>query len=236
MVHVNIRKPDPSWADPQYLSTDIVLFTIEERRIHVLLLRREREPFKGQWALPGGFVHTDESLDDAALRLLHQKLGIKDVHIEQLFTFGDKRRGPQLRVVTTAYLAVARLSDVRAGVLGEDSSYALFPIEDLPRLAFDHNKIFQTALDRLRHKANYTTICSRFLERHFSLSDLQEMYEVILGQRLDKRNFRKKMLQLGILKALQETRQEPAGRPARLYAFSRPGVVTLQERGILVPF
>ncbi len=236
MVQVNASKPKPGWADPQYLTTDLVLFTIEDKSLKVLLVRRANEPFKGYWALPGCFVLTEESLDQAALRLVKEKTGARDVYLEQLFTFGDTRRGPELRVVTTAYYGVAPSHRLREHSKVDGTSSRLVPVKELPRLGFDHAKIVQVALERLRHKVNYTTICHQVLEERFTLPDLQEVYEIILDQKLDKRNFRRKMLQLGVFKDLRQIRQEPTGRPARLYAFSRPGVVRLQERGILVPF
>ena len=236
MAEDSDNKAKRDWADPQYLTTDLVLFTIEDKMLKVLLVRRANEPFKGYWSLPGCFVLTEESLDQAAARLLREKTGAHGVYLEQLFTFGDTRRGPELRVVTTAYFGVANVRNLRAKILASAGSTQLLPVSDLPRLGFDHNKIVKVALERLQHKVNYTTMCSELLEHRFTLPDLQEVYEIILNQRLDKRNFRKKMQQLGILKDLEEIRQEPMGRPARLYSFARQGVVTLQERGILVPF
>lgn len=232
----NGRLAKRGWADPQYLTTDLVLFTVEDRCLKVLLVRRANEPFKGYWALPGCFVLTKESLDQAASRLLREKTGTQEAYLEQLFTFGDTRRGPALRVVTTAYFGLAPVDGLRSNPTGGPHNTRLLPVQDMPRLGFDHNKIVGVALERLRHKVNYTTICHCLLGHRFTLPDLQEVYEIILDQRLDKRNFRKKMLQLGILKDLRATRQEPMGRPARLYAFARQGVVKLQERGILVPF
>ena len=232
----NGKRARRGWADPQYLTTDLVLFTVEDRRLKVLLVRRVNEPFKGYWSLPGCFVLTEESLDQAAARLLQEKTGARDAYLEQLFTFGDTRRGPQLRVVTTAYYGLAPLDTLRSQPEREAANTQLLPVGALPRLGFDHNKIVRVALERLRHKVNYTTICHQLLDDRFTLTDLQEVYEIILDQRLDKRNFRKKMLQLGMLKDIHEINQEPTGRPARLYSFARQGVVKLQERGILVPF
>ena len=225
-----------TWAEPQYLTTDLVLFTIEGQRLKVLLVRRVNDPYKGRWGLPGGYVQTEESLDEAAHRLLREKTGAQDVYLEQLFTFGDMRRGPTFRVVTTAYFGVTCPKKLRLDSLDGSRNTQLFSIHQLPPLAFDHEKIIRYGVERLRHKVNYTTICHQLLQEDFTLPELQRVYEIILAQRLDKRNFRKKMLQLGILKDLRKERHEATGRPARLYAFGRSGVVKLQEKGILVPF
>jgi 8-oxo-dGTP diphosphatase len=227
-------KPNPAWADPQYLTTDLVLFTIKDEALNVLLRQRAQDPFKGHWTLPGGFVHTDESLEKAASRLLRDKIGVDDVYLEQLFTFGDTLRGPELRVVTTAYVGVVHHKKFPASLF--TSEWKLFPAQRLPKLGFDHDRIMEYALERLRHKINYTTIVHELLEKAFTLSDLQQVYEIILNQKMDKRNFRKKMLLLGILKDLASVRKEATGRPARLYGFARRGIVKLQERGVLVPF
>ncbi len=236
VLQMNAKKAKRGWADPQYLTTDLVLFTIEEKQLKVLLMRRAHEPFKGFWALPGCFVLTEESLEQAAARLLLEKTGVRNGYLEQLFTFGDTRRGPELRVVTTAYYGVAPAQNFKANLNGQAEALQLFPIDALPDLGFDHAKIVSMAVERLRHKVNYTTISQPLLDEHFTLTDLQEVYEIILHQKLDKRNFRRKMQQLGILKNLHQIRHEPAGRPAGLFSFAKPGVTRLQERGILVPF
>src|SRR3989338_3616774 len=221
--------------DRHTVAADIVLFTIQDGSLKVLLVRRDRLPFRGRWSLPGGFVRTDESIDEAALRELQEETNIGNVYLEQLYTFGERDLDPRGRVVTVAYYALVHWQQFQ--VRGKpDGSAAWFAIKRLPELAFDHRRIIDYALERLRNKINYTTVGFQFLPRQFTLTELQRAYEVILEQRLDKRNFRKKMLQLGILKGTGQFNTNGRQRPARVYTFAEPKVIKLQEKGIIVPF
>jgi len=220
----------------QAVTVDVVLFTIQEDRLHVLLIQRKHPPFKGAWALPGGFVRRDESVDDAALRELQEETNVRSVYLEQLATFGEPDRDPRERVITVAYYALINWERVQLKARTDAAAAAWFPVKQLPPLVFDHKQIVAYALERLRHKVNYTTVCFQLLPKQFTLTELQRVYEIILDQQLDKRNFRKKMLQLKILKAAGGFKQEGPQRPARLYTFPEPKVITLQEKGILVPF
>jgi len=217
------------------ISVDVALFTIQGGTLKVLLVKREAPPYRGTWALPGGMVRQEESVDAAALRELQEETNIGNIYLEQLYTFGEPIRDPRGRVVTVAYYALVNsqqfeLKSRRA------SEANWFSVKRLPPLAFDHRRIADYALERLRNKINYTTVGFQLLPREFTLTDLQSSYEVILGQRLDKRNFRRKMLQLGILKSTRQFRASGRQRPARLYTFTEPKVVKLQEKGIIVPF
>ncbi len=224
-----------SAVDRHTVAVDIVLFTIQEGSLKVLLVRRDRLPFRGRWSLPGGFVRTDESVDEAALRELQEETNIGNVYLEQLYTFGDRDRDPRGRVVTVAYYALVNSRSFQ--VRGKpDAAAAWSAVKRLPELAFDHGRIVEYALERLRNKINYTTVGFQVLPRQFTLTELQSAYEVILNQRLDKRNFRKKMLQLGILKGTGQFNTNGRQRPARLYTFAEPKVIKLQEKGIIVPF
>jgi len=217
------------------VSVDIVIFSIADGTLQVLLVKRGIPPFLGRWALPGGFVHDDESLDDAALRELREETGVADVYLEQLYSFGAPRRDPRGRIVTVAYFALIA-SDrvaVKAASGAADARWAR--IDDLPPLAFDHAEILEYALVRLRNKLEYTTVGFQLLPAKFTLTALQRVYEVILGRRLDKRNFRRKMAVLGILRALREW-QHDGRRPARLYEFSASRFEKLKDKGILFPF
>ena len=218
------------------IAVDVVLFTIQGGTLKVLLVKREHAPFRGMWALPGGLVSKDESVDDAALRELQEETNIGNIYLEQLYTFGEPTRDPRGRVITVAYYALVNWQQFQLKARQRVSEASWFPVKRLPALAFDHERIIDYALERLRNKINYTTVGFQLLSRQFTLTELQSSYEVILGQRLDKRNFRRKMLQLGILKGTREFQANGRQRPARLYTFTEPKVVKLQEKGIIVPF
>ena len=218
------------------VAADVALFTIQDGTLKVLLVKRQHAPFRGTWALPGGFVEEEESVDAAALRELQEETNIDNVYLEQLYTFGELNRDPRGRVVSVAYYALVNWQQFQLRARRRVSEASWFPVKRLPRLAFDHNSIVDYALERLRNKINYTTVGFQLLSRHFTLTELQRSYEVILGQRLDKRNFRRKMLQLGILKPTRDFQATGRQRPARLYTFTEPNVVKLQEKGIIVPF
>ena len=218
------------------IAVDVVLLTIQDGTLKVLLVKRQQAPYRGTWALPGGVVGQDESVDTAALRELQEETNIGNIYLEQLYTFGDPERDPRGRVITVAYYALVNWQQFQLKARQRVSEANWFPVTRLPTLAFDHRRIVDYALERLRNKINYTTVAFQLLAREFTLTDLQRSYEIILGQRLDKRNFRRKMLQLGILKGTREFRSHGRQRPARLYTFTEPKVVKLQEKGIIVPF
>jgi 8-oxo-dGTP diphosphatase len=217
------------------VAVDIVIFTIRDRALHVLLIRRGIPPFEGQYAIPGGFIHESEPLEEAARRELLEETGMSDVFLEQLYTFGDPRRDPRGRVITVAYYALMA-SGQRPLVAGTDAAEARwFPIDKLPELAFDHRRILDYALERLRNKLEYTTVGFQLLPEKFTLSELQAVYEAILCRHLDKRNFRRKMTLLRILKPLREW-QHTGRKPARFYTFSAARFEKLKDKGILFPF
>ena len=218
------------------IAVDVVLFTIQERTLKVLLITRGRPPYRGAWALPGGIVRPEESVDAAALRELQEETNIGNIYLEQLYTFGEPARDPRGRIITVAYYALVNWQQVELKARQRVSEASWFPVRRLPVLAFDHRRIVDAALERLRNKINYTTVGFQLLPREFTLTELQESYEVILGRRLDKRNFRRKMLQLGILKGTRGFTTKGRQRPARLYTFTEPNVIKLQEKGIIVPF
>ncbi len=218
------------------IAADVVLFTIQGSTLKVLLVKRQRAPYRGAWALPGGMVGADESVDTAALRELQEETNIGNVYLEQLYTFGDPDRDPRGRIVTVSYYALVNWQRVQLKARHRVSQASWFQVKRLPPLAFDHRRIVDYALERLRSKINYTTVGFQLLPGQFTLTELQSSYEVITGQRLDKRNFRRKMLQLGVLKGTREFQANGRQRPARLYTFTEPKVVKLQEKGIIVPF
>lgn len=219
------------------VTVDVVLFTIREKKLAVLLVKRINNPFSGVWALPGGFVQKDESVDEAALRELQEETSVSRIYLEQLYTFGDPERDPRGRVITVSYYALINWENFQLRARTDTSEAKWFPVQELPKLAFDHREIIRYALERLQHKVNYTTICFQLLPKRFALSELQQAYEIILTQKLDKRNFRKKMTQLRILKDTGEMKTDGGPqRPAKLYSFTDVRVVKLQEKGIIVPF
>jgi 8-oxo-dGTP diphosphatase len=200
------------------LTVDIVLFTIRERQMQLLLIKRLAKPFVGRYALPGGFVLEQESVDAAAARELREETGLEKVYLEQLYTFGDPRRDPRGRVVTVAYYAlIAPTQVLHAGT--DASEAAWFPISGLPTLAFDHRRIVDYAHNRLRNKLNYTNVGFELLPPKFTLTALQVVHETILEETLDKRNFRRKITQAGIVKPTHEW-TKTGRKPAQLYEFS----------------
>ena len=218
------------------IAVDVVLFTIQGRMLKALLVKRKRLPYRGAWALPGGIVGSDESVDTAALRELQEETNIGNIYLEQLYTFGEPNRDPRGRVITVSYYALVNWQQFQLKAKQRVSEAQWFPVKRLPPLAFDHQRIVDYALERLRNKINYTTVGFQLLPRSFTLTELQGAYEVILSRRLDKRNFRRKMLQLRILKSTGDFKADGRQRPARMYTFTEPRVVKLQEKGIIVPF
>lgn len=216
------------------VTADVVIFTIQQGVLKVLLVKRLIDPFIGQFAIPGGFVLEDEDLDQAAVRELREETGVSDVYLEQLYSFGKPDRDPRGRVVTIAYFAL--ISADRTLKAGTDAAEAVwYPMDDLPPLAFDHATILNYALERLRNKLEYTTVGFQLLPEKFTLTELQEVYGAILGKELDKRNFRRKMSVLKILKPLREYRRG-GQRPAQLYRFVAARFERLKDKGILFPF
>jgi 8-oxo-dGTP diphosphatase len=200
------------------VTVDIVVFTVHEHCLKVLLVQRGIPPFKGQYALPGGFVLANETLEAAAFRELREETGTENVYLEQLYTFGDPKRDPRGRVVTVAFYALVPTNKSPLLVGTDAASAGWFSVAELPPVAFDHHKIIDYAVNRLRNKLEYTTVGFELLPQKFTLTALQVLHEAILGKTLDKRNFRRKILSLGLVKATKE--MEATGRkPARLYSF-----------------
>ncbi len=207
------------------VTTDVVVFTIRDERLLVLLVKRRNPPFAGCWALPGGFVNIDEDLEACALRELQEETGISGVFLEQLYTFGAPDRDPRERVITVTYYALVPHAHIRIEAASDASEATWFDCTELPALAFDHDQVIATALKRLRAKLQYSTVAFQFLPGKFTLSELQRVYEIILGQTLDKRNFRRRMLSYGLLAATEEKVRNGNHRPARLYRPQTPGRV-----------
>ncbi|MFK5921888.1 MAG: NUDIX domain-containing protein [Verrucomicrobiota bacterium] len=214
------------------LTTDCVVFGLDEDDLKILLIQRDIAPFEGEWALPGGFIRVGESLDDCARRELEEETGLKNVFLEQLYSFGKADRDPREHVVTIAYYALVNLIEHPPQAATDARNAAWFALDDLPELAFDHNQILNKALERLRGKVRYQPIGFELLPEKFTLSQLQKLYEIILEIKIDKRNFRKKVTKLGILIGTNEVEQDVAHRAARLYRFDQTHYQKLIQQGI----
>lgn len=213
------------------MTVDCVVFGLDETDLKVLLIQRKLAPFQHAWALPGGFVRVDETLDEAALRELAEEANVTDIYLEQLYTFGALDRDPRERIVTVAYYALAKLSDHRIRAATDAMGVGWFSLDDLPKLAFDHIEIVTRAHERLRGKVRYAPVGFELLPPRFSLTQLQRLYEIILGKELDKRNFRKKILAMDLLVETDEVEHGVRHRAARLYRFDRRKYDRLTKQG-----
>lgn len=213
------------------VTVDCVVFGLDDEDLKVLLIRRDLPPFEDKWALPGGFVRLEETLDEAARRELQEETSLERVFLEQLYTFGAIDRDPRERVITVAYYALVRLSDHRVQAATDARDAVWFAMDDLPPLAFDHDQILETAHQRLQGKVRYQPIGFELLPSKFTLTQLQKLYEIVLGRVLDKRNFRKKIQGMGILEELDEVEKDVAHRAARLYRFDKKEYGRMVKQG-----
>lgn len=207
------------------VTTDIVIFTVRDKSLQVLLIKRGLDPFKGKWALPGGFLKMDESLDTCASRELAEEAGLEDVYLEQLYTFGTVDRDPRERVVSVSYFALIPSDNVtlNAGTDAEDAAW--FKVDELPELSFDHDKIIQMARSRLAAKMDYSTVGLKLMPKEFTLSHLQEVYEQATDKPRDKRNFRKWIFSLDVIEQTGKKYAKGPHRPAMLYRVIDPDKV-----------
>lgn len=211
------------------LMVDVVIFTLRDDDLQVLLIRRRRPPQEGMWAIPGGRIGLSEPLEAAALRTLEEETGLGDVYLEQLYTFGEPRRDPRDRVITVAYFAVVPATNVIPCATEDAERVRWWSVDDLPSLAFDHAEILSYALTRLRYKLEYTAVGFELLPEEFTLTELQSAYEIVLGEVLDKRNFRRKILSAGVIESSGRTRSGE-GRPAQLYRYRADAVAEVKAR------
>lgn len=222
------KYPHPS------VTTDCVIFGFDGTKLQVLLIERGIEPYKEKWAFPGGFVKIDESCEEGALRELREETGLTGAYIEQFHTFSDPNRDPRERVITVAYYALVRKQDVKGG---DDAAKAeWFVLDNMPQLAFDHDRIFQAALIRLRERIHFEPIGFELLPKKFTLKQLQNLYEAILGVKFDRSNFAKKMLHFNILTQLDETVWPTPKREAHLYSFNEESYNELKQKGFRLEF
>ncbi len=220
-------------AKPKYkfavIATDVVIFTLKDDKLQALLIKMKKKPYTGFWAAPGGLVKPNESVDQSAKRQLYTKTGVKDVYLEQLYTFGKVNRDPFGRVVSVAYFVLIPNANLKLKTTEEYAGVEWFSINKLPKLAYDHQEVIDYAIKRLQAKLGYTNIVYSLLPKEFTLSDLQKTYEIILNKKLDKRNFRKRILSLKLVKKVDKQRVGEAHRPADFYTFisCKPQIVQI---------
>lgn len=213
------------------VAVDAVVFGYEQKELSVLLIKRGVEPFKGSWALPGGLVLENESLEDAVQRELQEETGVTIDYLEQLYTFGVPGRDPRNRVVSVTYFALVSPNNFKISADTDAAEVQWFSINELPELAFDHDKILSIALKRLKSKINYQPIGFELLKKEFPFSDLEHLYQTILNRKIDRRNFRKKILSFCILTETDRIHQPSSGRPAKLFKFNAQKYKELEESG-----
>ena len=216
------------------VTTDCVIFGFDGSELQVLLIERGIEPFKGKWAFPGGFLNMDETAGEGALRELKEETGLENAYIEQFNTYSEPGRDPRERVITIAHYALVRIQEVKGG---DDAAKAQwFPIDEVPQLAFDHDKILRDAMRKLRERIHFEPIGFELLPEKFTMRDLQILYESILGVKFDRRNFAKKMMHYELLNQLDETVRPTAKRDALLYSFNKENYELFKKKGFQLEF
>ena len=216
------------------VTTDCVIFGFDGQSLKVLLVERGIEPYKGRWAFPGGFLNPDERAEEGARRELNEETGLEGAFIEQFHTYTGPNRDPRERVITIAYFALVRIQEVHSG---DDAAKAQwFPIEEVPQLAFDHDRILRDATRKLRERIHFEPIGFELLPDKFTMKDLQLLYEAILDVKFDRRNFSKKMIHYGLLNQLDETVWPTPKREAQLYSFNKEKYDEFKKKGFQIEF
>ena len=216
------------------VTTDCVIFGFDGSELQVLLIERGIEPFKGKWAFPGGFLNMDETAGEGAMRELKEETGLENAYIEQFNTYSEPGRDPRERVITIAHYALVRIQEVKGG---DDAAKAQwFPIDEVPQLAFDHDKILRDAMRKLRERIHFEPIGFELLPEKFTMKELQILYESILGVKFDRRNFAKKMMHYELLNQLDETVRPTAKRDALLYSFNKDNYELFKKKGFQLEF
>ena len=214
------------------VAVDAVVFGYESKKnLSVLLIKRGVEPFKNSWALPGGLVKEEESLEQAVKRELKEETSVTIDYLEQLYSFGKPGRDPRNRVVSISYFALVRPNHFKIQADTDADEVQWFPVDDIPKLAFDHQKIFDMAKARLKAKLQYQPIGFDLLSKEFPFSDLEHLYTTILENNIDRRNFRKKILSFGIVEETDKMSQQGSGRPAKLFRFNKAKYDQLEKEG-----
>ena len=222
------RYPHPA------VTADCVIFGFDGVSIKLLLIQRGIEPYKGKWAFPGGFMNMDETAEECAKRELEEETGLKDAAVEQFYTFSDVNRDPRERVITIAHYALVRLSDVKGG--DDAASARWFAMDEVPSLAFDHDRIMRMAVNRLKERICFEPIGFELLPEVFTMTELQNLYEAILEVKFDRRNFYNKMLKLGILSEAEPRPANAARRTPSKYRFNSEKYAELKQKGFRLEF
>ena len=216
------------------VTSDCVIFGFDGVAIKVLLIQRGIEPYKDKWAFPGGFMQIDETVEECAKRELEEETGLKTTSVEQFYTFSDVNRDPRERVITVAHYALVRLSDVKGG--DDAMSAKWFAMNEIPSLAFDHDRILRIAVNRLKERICFEPIGFELLPEIFTMSALQNLYEAILEMKFDRRNFYNKMLKLGILSEAEERPKNASRRTPIKYRFNAKKYAELKQKGFRLEF
>lgn len=216
------------------VTTDCVIFGFDGARLMVLLIQRGMEPYKGQWAFPGGFLEMEESAEEGALRELREETGLRGAYIRQFHTFTAPQRDPRERVITIAYYALVRMQDVKGGDDASDARW--FALTEVPQLAFDHDQILRKAEQALRQQIYFEPIGFELLPNQFTIKELQSLYEAILDVRFDRRNFYNKMKRLEILEQTENTVNPTNKKKARLFRFNKQKYEELKQKGVRLEF
>ena len=225
-MNYTYKYPKPS------VTVDCVVFGLDkDQKLKVLLIQRGIAPDKNKWALPGGFIKLDESIETAAARELKEETGIDRVFLEQLYTFGTVDRDPRDRIITVAYYALINIGEYILNAQTDAKNAEWFSVDELPTLAFDHNKILNVGKQRLKGKLRYQPVGFELLPAKFTLTQLQRLYETVLEQKLDKRNFRNKILKMKLLVDTEEMQAGVSHRPAKLYQFNEKRYIELKKAG-----
>ena len=214
----------------QLIALDCIIFGFDNEELKLLILKRTFEPAKGEWSLMGGFLRQNESLDEAAQRILFQLTGLSNVFMEQLYSFGEVERDPGERVISIAYYALLKIKDYDKDLVKKNGAHWC-PLAEIPDLIFDHNVMMKRALKRLRRKAKIQPIGFELLPKKFTLPQLQSLYEAIYHKKIDKRNFRKKILSMDLLEKLEEKDKESSKKGAFLYKFNKTKYNKLVSKG-----
>ncbi|CAL2095733.1 NUDIX hydrolase [Tenacibaculum sp. 190524A02b] len=213
------------------VAVDAVVFGYDKKQLSVLLIKRGVQPFKDSWALPGGLVKENESLEEAVQRELEEETGVTIDYLEQLYTFGKPGRDPRNRVVSVTYFGLVSPQHFKIAAATDAAEVQWFSINELPELAFDHSIILDKALKRLQSKINYQPIGFELLKKEFPFSDLENLYQTILDRKIDRRNFRKKILSFDILIETDKIHKPSSGRPAKLFKFNSEKYKELEDKG-----
>ena len=227
-LNYHYKYPHPS------VTTDCVIFGFDGTRMKVLLVQRGVEPYKGRWAFPGGFLQMDESAEEGALRELREETGLSGAFIRQFHTFSAPDRDPRERVITIAFYALVRIEEVTGGDDAADARW--FALDEVPQLAFDHDQILRTAEQALRQQIHFEPVGFELLPEKFTLRELQNLYEAILGVRFDKRNFSNKINRLGLLEPLDEKVNPSRKKEATLFRFNKTKYDELKQKGFRLEF